>query len=347
MTDTDTPIAAPNMDGPADDSSLGQRRRFLLLAGSATVAMGLAACGGSDDSTPTPTPTSTVTPTPSPTSTSTVALDVDYLNFALQLQYLAAQYFVFATTGAGVEAIPASSTLPGGGAALLTGTGTKGNVTGGAPVTFTDVLLGQYAREIAAGEVALLAFLRSAIGSAAVSAQPNIDISNSITGGFTRIARAGGYIGPADQFDPYASELNFLLGAFMLQDVMVSAYIGATPSIANLLYVNAAADALATKSFHAAMIRAQLYARGASARSATDQLSNARDSFDGAGENDQGVTGNGTTANVTPTNIDGIVFGRTPGQTLNVLYTTSSAVTGGGFYPNGLISTYFKTSAAS
>jgi hypothetical protein len=347
MTDTDSPIPALDMAGPADDRSFGQRRRFLLLAGSATVAMGLAACGGSNDTSPTPTPTSTVTPTPSPTSTSTVALDVDYLNFTLQLQYLVTQYFIRATTGAGVEAIPASATLPGGGAALLTGTGTQGAVTGGTQVTFTDALLGQYAREIAAGELALLGFLRSAIGSAAVSAQPAIDISNSITGGFTRLARVAGLIGPADQFDPYSSETNFLLGAFLLQDVIVSAYIGTAPSIANLLYLNAAADALATKSFHAAMVRSQLYARGTAARTATDQLSNARDSFDGASDNDQGVTGNASTANVTPTNIDGIVFGRTPGQALNVLYTSSSAVVGGGFYPNGVISTYFKTSAAN
>ncbi len=178
MIDTDTPILAPNM---ADDRS-GQRRRFLQLAGSATVAMGLAACGGSNDSTPTPTPTSTATPTPSPTSTSTVALDVDYLNFALQVQYLVAQYFIRATTGSGVEAIPSSTTIPGGGAALLTGTGTQGTVTGGAQVTFTDAVLGQYAREIAAGELQLLGFLRSAVGTAAVTAQPTIDISNSSHG---------------------------------------------------------------------------------------------------------------------------------------------------------------------
>ncbi len=69
------------------------------------------------------------------------------------------------------------------------------------------------------------------------------------------------------------------------------------------------------------------------ARTATDQLSNARDSFDGANDNDQGVTGNANTSNVTPTNIDGLVFGRTPGQTLNVLYTSSSAVVGGASSP--------------
>ena len=128
---------------------------------------------------------------------------------------------------------------------------------------------------------------------------------------------------------------------------MVTAYIGATPKITNLVLVNVAADALAAKSYEAALIRAQLYGRGTAARTSTDQLSGARDALDGATDLDQGVTGNATTSNITPTTIDGLVAGRTPAQVLNVLYTNRAAVTGGGFYPNGVISTYFKTSGAN
>jgi len=333
MIDTDTPL--PAEAGNRAEDRLGQRRRFLQLAGTATVAFGLSACGGSDGGSASPTPTPSSTPTPSPTSTSTVALDVDYLNFALQLQYLSAQYFALGTTGSGIAA------------SLLTGKGTQGTVTGGAQITFSDAIFGQYAREIAANELALVGLLRSAVGSAAVAAQPAIDLSSAVSGGFTRLARAGGYIGPADTFDAFASEQNFLLGAFILQDVMVSAYIGMVPSLTTLIYINAAADILATKSHNAALIRQLLYARGTASRTATDQLSNARDALDGASDIDQGVTGNATVANVVPSNVDGIVFGRSPGQVLNVLYTNHAAVTGGGFYPNGVTSTYFKVSGAN
>lgn len=331
MIDTDTPILAPD----AQDGRPGQRRRFLQLAGTATIALGLSACGGSGDGGGSPTPTPSGTPTPSPTSTSTVALDVDTLNFALQLQYLSAQYFALGTTGTGIAA------------ALLTGTGTQGTVTGGAQITFADAIFGQYAREIAANELALVGLLRSAVGSAAIASQPAIDLSSAVTGGFTRLARAGGYIGPADTFDAFASEQNFLLGAFILQDVMVSAYIGMTPALTNLVYINVAADILATKSFNAALIRQQLYNRGTALRTATDQFSAARDALDGASDIDQGVSGNATVSNVVASNVDGIVFGRTPAQVLNVLYTNHAAVTGGGFYPNGVTSTYFKVSGAN
>lgn len=63
----------------------------------------------------------------------TAPSDGDVLNFALNLEYLEAQFYLFAATGAG---LPASS---------LTGTGTAGAATGGRQVTFTDPVVAQYA----------------------------------------------------------------------------------------------------------------------------------------------------------------------------------------------------------
>ena len=87
--------------------------------------------------------------------------DGDILNFALNLEYLEAQFYVYAASGAG---LPES---------LLSGTGTRGQATGGRRVNFTDPAVAAYAREIAADEQAHVAFLRGALGSAAV-AQPAI-----------------------------------------------------------------------------------------------------------------------------------------------------------------------------
>lgn len=336
MIDSDTLIQVLE----ANEQRREERRRFMRIAGSATLAAGLAACSGSG-STPTPTPTPTPTSTPTPTPSSTVALDADYLNFALNLEYLEAQFLVRATTGAGVEAIASSADVPGGGAALLTGTGTQGTVTGGTQVTFSDPLNGQYAREMALEDLAHVGFLRSMIGAYA-GAQPAIDLSPA-TGGFTKILRTAGVIGAAATFDAFANDQNFLLGAFLIKDVAVSAYIGLIPKFAGTLYSNAVAGILATEAHHAALIRSQLYMMGGTAVTLAGQISDARDSLDGLSDDDQGVVAGGA-ANITPADANGLVFTRTTGQALNIFYDNHAVAAGGGFFPAG-INGYFLTSS--
>ena len=338
MIDSDTLIQVLE----ANERRREERRRFMRIAGSATLAAGLAACSGSG-STPTPTPTPTPTSTPTPTPSSTVALDADFLNFALNLEYLEAQFLVRATTGAGVEAIASSTSVPGGGAALLTGTGTQGAVTGGTQVTFSDPLNGQYAREMALEDLAHVGFLRSMIGAYA-GAQPAIDLSPA-TGGFTKILRTAGVIDAATTFDAFANDQNFLLGAFLIKDVAVSAYIGLIPKFAGTLYSNAVAGILATEAHHAALIRSQLLMSPTvnAAIAQAQQISDARDSLDGASDDDQGISIGGA-VNITPTDSNGLVFARTTGQALNILYDNHAVAAGGGFFPAG-INGYFLTSS--
>lgn len=313
-----------------------QRRQFMRTAGGASLAIGasalLAACGGSsDDGTATP------TPTPTPTSTSTSAQDdATVLNFALNFEYLQAQFYAYASTGAGIDPT------------LLTGLGIQGAATGARQVAFTDPLLGQYAREIAADDLAHVAFLRSALGDAAV-AQPKIDLSADPAGPFTQGARAAGIIGPTDIFDPYASDGNFLLAAFLFADVAVTAYKGAAILLNNLVLVDALGGLLSTKAYHAGLIRTVLYTKGLatpSLRTQAGQISNARDAVDGPTDDDQGIVGTATTSNIVPADASGIVFTRTAGQVLNVLYQTNTATVGGGFFPSGFNGT-IRMSAAS
>ncbi|WP_174296980.1 ferritin-like domain-containing protein [Sphingomonas bacterium] len=320
-----------------------ERRRFIKIAGAGIAAAGglsmLSACDDQGS------PAAPVAPTPSPTATTAVS-DVDILNFALTLEYLEGNYYSFAAFGQG----PNSS--------LLTGTGTQGAVVGGRQVTFADATVASYAREIAQDEITHILFLRSQLNTAAV-AQPAINIDGSATGAFTAAARAAGVVSATGTFDPYASDDNWLLGAMLLTDVGVTAYKGAAALITSSVIVDAAAGILATEAYHSGLIRTLLYRRGLSMvptdRTFSEMISTARDSLDGASDDDQGVINPGTVtangasypaSNIVPTDGDSIVYGRTAANVLNEVFLTKTSVTSGGFFPSG-INGNIKASAAN
>ena len=281
------------------------------IAGGALVA----ACGGGGSS--------SVAQTAAPS-------DADILNFALNLEYLEAQFYIIAATGTRLAA------------GDQTGTGTQGPVTGGRQVTFADPVIDQYAREIARDEVAHVKFLRTTLGAAAV-AQPAINISGGAGGPFAAAAVAAG-IPSGASFDPYADDNSFLLGAFIFEDVGVTAYKGASPLIQNKTYLEAAAGILAAEAYHAGLVRTALYARGVatpSLRTSADSISNARDSLDNNQDVDQGISAiadpvYGNRSNIVPLDTNGIAFSRSPGDVLNIVFLNSGAVSSGGFFPSGV-----------
>ncbi len=239
------------------------------------------------------------------------------LNFALQLEYLEAEFYSYAVNGTGI----ASS--------LTDGSGTIGRVTGGAKVPFASKAIQQYAAEIAGDELAHVKFLRTALGGAK-TARPNIDLRSS----FTAAARAAGLISSTQTFDPFANENNFLLGAFIFEDVGVTAYKGAAPLITNKTYLDAAAGILSVEAYHAGIVRTSLFSKGLGAQA--NKISDARDSLDGRTDDDQGILTSAGTANLVPTDSNAITFSRTPGQVLNVVYLNKGQVSEGGFFPNSV-----------
>jgi hypothetical protein len=246
----------------------------------------------------------------------TAISDGAILNFALNLEYLEAEFYSNAVHGHG---LPDSLTY---------GTGRRGPVEGGHAVPFQSQAIKQFATEIAGDEYEHVAFLRTALGRAAV-ARPAINIQQS----FTAAATAAGLIKPGQTFNVYANEDNFLLGAFIFEDVGVTAYKGAAPLISNKTYLGAAAGILAVEAYHAATIRTVLFDRELG--EAANAISLARTRLDGPGMDDQGVTVMGK-ANIVPADSNGLAFGRTPGRVLNIVYLTPKAANSGGFFPAGV-----------
>ncbi len=93
--------------------------------------------------------------------------DVDIFNFALNLEYLEAEFYLRASVGQGLAT------------AEVTGTGTLGPVAGGRAVPFATQAIANYANEIARNERSHVNTLRAALGSNAVARPASISTSPS------------------------------------------------------------------------------------------------------------------------------------------------------------------------
>ena len=284
------------------------RRSFMAgVGGSAGAAALLVAtgCGGSSSSM-----TSTTTPSPT-TPPATAVTDADILNFALNLEYLEAEFYLRAATGQGLSATDAGANA--------------GAVTGGTMVPFKTPAIQQYAMEIANHELAHVQFLRSALGAAA-QVRPAIDLMNS----FAAAATAAGITGAA--FNPFADENSFLLGAFIFEDVGVTAYHKAATLLTTPANLVAAAGIYATEAYHAGIIRTLIAQAGDTYIGLANQISTLRATAGGG--NETPLAGNAIVA----ADANSLTYERTTDQVLHIVYLspTAGVVSKGGFYPNGM-----------
>ncbi len=115
----------------------------------------------------------------------------------------------------------------------------------------------------------------------------------------------------------------------------VTAYRGGSTRITDRTYLKAAAGILAVEAIHAGEIRAMLFAQGDTYIKMAQAISDARDTLDGSSDQDQGLTDVNGSANIAPTNGNGLVFSRNTRRVLNIVFGTAGA-TKGGFFPSGV-----------
>ncbi len=296
----------------------------------------------------------------------TTPTDAQVLNFALNLEYLEANFYTIATEG-----VTADQSTMGSPIKLPTGSGTV-TFRAKAKTTFSNASVSAYALETALEERKHVLFLQGALSTGAV-AQPNINLQSSFT-------TLGGLLG-VPTFDPFTTDLMFLLGAYIFEDVGVTAYHGGALYITQKGltgqtndYLTPAAGIHAVEAYHSGLVRTTLAlfdaglvtfgtadnALKGQAVNLTTGISNLRARLDGtlglaptattSGQDDFGITTfavptNGTTGTASRIMDQGqttspfynnfIGFKRTFQQVLNIVYGSASGYNTNSFFPNG------------
>ena len=336
-----------NLETQQLDNIIASRRNMITLGGAALATLAFASVAKAQ-------------------TTTTTLTDADYLNFALNLEYLEAQFYTLATVGDTIDSLGVG--IASGDTTTAGGTVTTKNANSyiSCKVPFTNPLVSSYATETASEERRHVAFLRNALGTAAV-AMPNIDLFNS----FNTLASLLGL--GLTSFDPFADDIHFLLGSYIFEDVGVTAYTGAAPSLTVTGNLAAAAGIQAVEAYHAGLIRTTIYGldqaattlgAAGTASAVASAISHLRASVDGSNSvtatnpdgDDVGLTTQtvalegassytastlvnaSTTGSLFPATAAGgtsgsTTFARTAAQVLNIVYAGGAAGTGGGFYP--------------
>jgi len=192
-------------------SEASNRRNFLKTAGAASVALaGAAIVGG--------------VALPRTAKAASALSDVDILNFALNLEFLEAEFYCVAYTGKTLLQL-----------GIITSAQEQGPTTGGQKVPqITTVPEAFVAKALMSDEVAHVKLLLSALGTYGVK-KPAINL-NALGYGFGSIP-------------------DFLKLARQLEDTGTSAYLGAAPDITSKAYLATAGSILSAEAKHAGTLR--------------------------------------------------------------------------------------------
>jgi hypothetical protein len=223
--------------------------------------------------------------------------EVEVLKFALNLEYLEAEFYTWAVYGHGIETFGFGTSGEANGSNPAEG----GTTAGGTKVYFNHVSPAT-AAEIGTDERNHVALLRSALGSQAI-AKPNINLN------------ALGY--------GLDSEDNFLRLGRIFEDIGVSADAGAAGLLTTPSIITTAARILAVEAEHVGCLRTQIFYHNIT----TSAIDGADLIPPHSGQSQQILSVD---------NPSGLVATRTPGQVLYLAFGNKANATSGGFFPSGV-----------
>ena len=250
------------------------------------------------------------TPAAEAQSSGPTATELAVLNFALNLEYLEAEFYTYGQYGYGIEQFGIGVS----GVASNSNSPNGGTTTGGKKVTFTNstVFSAQITAEIGIDERAHVVLLRSFLGSLAI-AKPNINL-NALGIGF-------------------GSQNEFLTLARIFEDIGVTAYGGAAYLLTTPIVIQTAARILAVESQHVGTLHTQIA-----------RLNIASPTLDGADLVPPPTGPQTQYLSVNPSN--GLPALRSVPQVLNLAYGGTGLIQGA-FFPLGINGAFANTPSSS
>ncbi|VAI91417.1 unnamed protein product [Triticum turgidum subsp. durum] len=258
--------------------------------------------------------------------------DIDPMQFALNLEYTEAEFFLHAAFGVGLDQIAPNLTL-------------GGTPPVGAMKANLDEVTWRIVAEFGLQEVGHIRAIQNTVGG---FARPKIDLSAS---NFARVMdQAFGYhLDPP--FNPYIDSRNFLLACYVIPYLGINGYTGTNPIIDGYETKHLLAGLLAVEAGQDAVFRALLFERksetvppykGITVAEFTDRISAARNQLGKCGVKDEGLTvppelgaEGRICTNVLSADRDSLSYARTPEELLSILYLTGDEHVPGGFFPEG------------
>lgn len=267
------------------------RRKFLKVIGAATAAVGAMSLA-------------------TPSAEAQTSTEMDVLNFALNLEYIEAEFYTYGQYGYGIEHFGIKTS----GVASGNNPANGGTTTGGKMVSLSNSLVftGPITAEIGVDERAHVVLLQSFLGGAAI-AKPNINL-NALGLGF-------------------GSENEYLTLARIFEDIGVSAYGGAAYLLTTPLVIQTAARILGTESQHVGTIHTQIA-----------RLNIPSPVLDGADLVPPPTGPQSQYLSINPAN--GLPALRSVTQVLNLAYG-GAGKTQGGFFPNGINGSFAGTASSA
>ncbi|XP_030451546.2 ferritin-like catalase Nec2 [Syzygium oleosum] len=260
-----------------------------------------------------------------------VASDVDRVQFAMNLEFLEAEFFLFGSLGQGLDSI--APYLAQGGPPPVGGA--KANL---------EPIARRITEEFGYQEVGHLRAIYTRVGGIQ---RPLLNLSAQNFETIFDLA-VGHKLQPP--FNPYRNTVNFLLASYLIPYVGLVGYVGTIPFLESYNSKSLVASLLGVESGQDAVLRTLLYERAEekvepydmTVAEFTSRLSMLRNELAMCGLKDEGImvpkelgAENRTTSNVLSADTYSLSYSRTPPEILRIVYGSGSEYKPGGFYPDG------------